>query len=77
MCVCVCYRRLLNQVLERNEVAVEEKARIEVLKQKQATASRTQLNQKHKTRTSVLFRESERLKVMLDFFRGLMYEQAN
>ena len=55
VCVCVCcYRKLLNQVLERHEVTVEEKARIEVLRQEQATASRTQVNQNRKARISVL-----------------------
>ncbi|KAK9977133.1 hypothetical protein ABG768_018954, partial [Culter alburnus] len=35
--------RLLNQVLDRNEVTVQEKTRIKVLQQVQATASRTQV----------------------------------
>ena len=77
MCVCVCvccYRKLLNQVLERHEVTVEEKARIEVLRQEQATASRTQVNQNRKARISVLFTEFERLMVMVDLFRGILYE---
>nr|XP_055023083.1 uncharacterized protein LOC129413401 [Misgurnus anguillicaudatus] len=65
MCVCACNRWLLNQVLERNEVTAEEKARLDVLQQEQATASRTQVNQKRKARISVLFTEFERLKVMI------------
>ena len=73
VCVC-CYRKLLNQVLERHEVTVEEKARIEVLRQEQATASRTQVNQNRKARISVLFTEFERLMVMVDLFRGILYE---
>ncbi|XP_055023083.2 uncharacterized protein [Misgurnus anguillicaudatus] len=65
MCACACNRWLLNQVLERNEVTAEEKARLDVLQQEQATASRTQVNQKRKARISVLFTEFERLKVMI------------
>ncbi|KAI3361413.1 hypothetical protein L3Q82_013580, partial [Scortum barcoo] len=68
------YRRLLYQVLEKNELTVEEKARIEVLQQEQATASRmrTQVNQNQKARITVLFTEFERIKVMIDLFRGIL-----
>ena len=74
MLVYVCYRGLLYQVLEKNELTVEEKARIEVLQQEQATASRmrTQVNQNRKARITVLFTEFERMKVMIDLFRGIL-----
>ncbi|KAL7850046.1 hypothetical protein SRHO_G00193950 [Serrasalmus rhombeus] len=68
------YRRLLYQVFERHELTVEEKARIQVLQQEQAAVSRsgTQVNQDRKGRISVLFTEFERMKVMIDLYRGIL-----
>ncbi|KAL7841128.1 hypothetical protein SRHO_G00248190 [Serrasalmus rhombeus] len=68
------YRRLLYQVFERHELTVEEKARIQVLQQEQAAVSRsgTQVNQDRKGRISVLFTEFERMKVMIDLYRGVL-----
>jgi len=72
--VCVCYRRLLYQVFERHELSVEEKARIQVLQKEQAVASRTgtQVNRDRKARISVLITEFQRMKGMIDIFRGIL-----
>ncbi|KAK9972430.1 hypothetical protein ABG768_022345 [Culter alburnus] len=67
------YRRLLNQVFERHDLTTEEKARIVVLQKEQAAASRTgtQVNQDRKDRISVVISEFERVKVMIDLYRGI------
>ncbi|XP_072562566.1 uncharacterized protein [Paramormyrops kingsleyae] len=64
------YRRLLNEVLTRYALTVEEKTRIEILQQEQATTSRmgTQANLDRKARISVF--EFDRFKVTVDMFRG-------
>ncbi|CAL8359136.1 unnamed protein product [Arctogadus glacialis] len=66
------YRGLLCQVFERHELTVEAKARIQVLQQEQAAASRTgtQVNQDRKERVSVVLTEFERMMVMINLFRG-------
>ncbi|CAM4425222.1 unnamed protein product [Leuciscus chuanchicus] len=68
------YRSLLYQVFERHELSVEEKARIQVLQQEQAVASRTgtQVNQDRKAQISVLITEFQRMKVMINLFRGVL-----
>ncbi|KAL0149638.1 hypothetical protein M9458_055165 [Cirrhinus mrigala] len=62
-------------VLEmKNTNTIEEKTRAEILQQEQATTSRmgTQANLDRKARTSVLFTEFDRFKVMVDMFRGIL-----
>ncbi|XP_063049613.1 uncharacterized protein LOC134444070 [Engraulis encrasicolus] len=51
-----------------------EKARVEVLQKEQAAASRTgtQANQDRKAHISVLITEFERMKVMIDLYRGVL-----
>lgn len=61
-------------MLTRYALTVEEKTRVEILQQEQATASRmgTQVNLNRKARISVLFTEFDRFKVMVDMFRGIL-----
>ncbi|XP_060786772.1 uncharacterized protein LOC132892503 [Neoarius graeffei] len=68
------YRRLLNQVFDRHDLTDEERARIVVLQREQAAASRTgtQVNQDRKGRISVVITEFERVKVMIDLYRGVL-----
>lgn len=60
-------------MFERHDLTAEEKARIVVLQKEQAAASRTgtQVNQDRKERISVLISEFERVKVMIDLYRGI------
>lgn len=57
---------------EKYQLTVEEKARIEVFQQEQATASRmtTQASQNRKARIAVLFTEFEKMKIMINLYRG-------
>lgn len=60
-------------MFERHDLTTEEKARIVVLQKEQAAASRTgtQVNQDRKDRMSVVISEFERVKVMIDLYRGI------
>lgn len=74
--MCFCCRWLLAEVLQRNAVSVEERARITFLQQQQAKAYRTQANKDRKSRLLVLFTDYERLRVVIDIFRGILIKKV-